>query len=184
MDDTEIIELYFKRDEQAVKETDSKYGRLCRSIAYNILNNREDAEECVSDAYMGVWKSIPPARPYSLVSFVCRIARNVSLKRLEYIRREKRSQAVLVSLEELESVLPDRRYAPDVSDENVGKLIGRFLRGQKEDVRYVFIRRYYFFDSVAEIARRCSFSESKVKNMLFHTRNKLRDFLIREGVEI
>ena len=91
MDDLRIIELYFGRDEQAIKETDAKYGKLCHSIAYNILNNHEDSEECVNDTYVGVWNAIPPTRPNNFMSFVCRIARNLSLKRLEFMKREKRS---------------------------------------------------------------------------------------------
>lgn len=184
MEDLRIIELYFERDERAIKETDAKYGKLCRSVAYNILNNHEDSEECVNNVYAGVWNAIPPTRPNNFMSFVCKIARNLSLKRLEFIKREKRSRDVLISLEELEDVLPDESYAPDVSDEDVGKLISKFLRRQKEDVRNVFIRKYYFFDSIGEIAERYSFTESKVKNMLFYTRNKLKDYLIKEGVEL
>ena len=184
MDDQQIIDLYFDRNEQAITETDVKYGKLCHSIAYNILSNREDSEECVNDTYIGVWNAIPPTRPNNFMAFVCRIARNLSLKRLEFLKREKRSADVILSLDELSAVLPDERYAPDVSDEDVGRLISQFLRTQKEDVRNVFIRKYYFFDSVKEIAERYSFTESKVKNMLFFTRNKLKDYLIKEGVEI
>lgn len=184
MDDARIIELYFERNEEAIKETDVKYGKLCHSIAYNILNNYEDSEECVNDTYVGVWNAIPPTRPNNFMAFVCKIVRNLSLKRLEFVKREKRSADVLMSLEEFETILPDERYAPDVSDEEVGKLISQFLRSQKKDVRNVFVRKYYFFDSVEEIAKRYSFTKSKVKNMLFHTRNKLRDYLIKEGVEL
>ena len=184
MDDLRIIELYFKRDEQAIKETDVKYGKLCHNIAYNILNNHEDSQECVNDTYVGAWNAIPPTRPNNLMSFVCRIVRNLSLKRLEFLKREKRSAEVILSLDELAAVLPDERYAPNASDEDVGKLISKFLRKQKEDARNVFIRKYYFFDSIEEIAERYGFTESKVKNMLFYTRNKLRDYLIKEGVEI
>lgn len=184
MDDPKIIELYFERDEQAIRETDAKYGRLCHSIAYKILNNHEDSQECVNDTYAGVWNAIPPTRPNNFMAFVCKIARNLSLKRLEFMKREKRSPEVLISLEELAEVLSDERYAPDASDEDVGKLISKFLRGQKEDIRNVFIRKYYFFDSVGEIAERYSFTESKVKNMLFYTRNKLKDYLIKEGVAV
>ena len=184
MDDLKIIELYFERNEQAIKETDAKYGKLCHSIAYNVLHNYEDCEECVSDTYMGVWNAIPPTRPDNFMSFVCKIARNLSLKRLEFMTREKRSADVLLSLNELAAVLPDERYAPNVSDEDVGKLISAFLRRQKEEVRTVFIRKYYYFDSIEEIAKHCGFTKSKVKNMLFYTRTKLKDYLIKEGVEI
>lgn len=184
IDDMKIIELYFERDEQAIKETDSKYGKLCHSIAYNILNNREDSEECVNDTYVGVWNAIPPTRPNNFMAFICKIARNLSLKRLEFTKREKRSADIIISFEDLAAVLPDERYAPNISDEDIGKIISEFLRNQKEDAKNVFIRKYYFFDSISEIAKRYSFTESKVKNMLFYTRNKLKDYLIREGVEI
>ena len=107
MDDLRIIELYFERDEQAIKETDAKYGKLCHSIAYNILNHHEDSEECVNDTYVGVWNAIPPTRPSNFMSFVCKIARNLSLKRLEFMKREKRSADVMLSLDELESVLSE-----------------------------------------------------------------------------
>ena len=183
-DDLRIIELYFDRNEQAITETDTKYGKLCHSIAYNILNNHEDSEECVNDTYVGVWNAIPPTRPNNFMSFVCKVARNLSLKRLEFMKREKRSAEVILSLDELAAVLPDDRYAPDVSDEDVGKLISKFLSSQEKYVRDVFIRKYFYFDSIREIAKRYSFTESKVKNMLFYTRNKLKDYLNKEGVEI
>ena len=184
MDDLSIIELYFARDEQAIKETDAKYGRLCHSIAYNILNNNEDSEECVNDTYIGVWNTIPPTRPNNFMAFICRITRNLSLKRIEAVARQKRSQATIVSLDELSEVLPDERIAVDTTDEDIGKAISDFLRNEKEDVRNVFIRKYYFFDSIGDIAKRYGFTESKVKNMLYQTRNKLKEYLIKEGVEI
>ena len=184
MEDPQIIELYFARDEQAIRETEVKYGKLCHRIAYNILNNREDAEECVNDTYVGVWNAIPPARPERFLPFVCKIARNLALKRLEFLTREKRSRAVLVSLHELEDVLPDDRIPPDLQDEEIGRLIGDFLREQKEDVRNVFVRKYFYFDSIAEIAERYAFTESKVKNMLFHTRNKLKVYLTKKGFDL
>lgn len=184
MNDLSIIELYFARDEQAIKETDARYRKLCHSIAYNILNNSEDSEECVNDTYVGVWNAIPPESPNNFKAFVCKITRNLSLKRLETMSRQKRSQAILVSLDELSEVLPDDSIADSVSDEDVGKLISDFLRNEKEEIRNVFIRKYYFFDSIGDIALRYSFTESKVKNMLHHTRIKLKDYLIKEGVEL
>ena len=184
MDDLSIIELYFARDEQAIKETDTKYGKLCHSIAYNILNNNEDSEECVNDTYIGVWNTIPPTRPNNFMAFVCRITRNLSLKRIEAMARQKRSQATIVSLDELAEVLSDESIADGISDEDIGKAISDFLRNEKEDARNVFIRKYYFFDSIGDIAKRYGFTESKVKNMLYHTRNKLKEYLIKEGVEI
>lgn len=183
MDDLKIIELYFKRSEEAIKETEVKYGRLCHSIAYNILSNDEDSKECVNDTYISLWNAIPPTKPQNFMAFICKIARNLSLKRLEFISREKRSRDMTLSFEELEAILP-AQYTADVSDENIGKLISEFLKKQKSDTRNIFIRRYYFFDSIKDIAKRYSFSESKVKNMLFQTRNKLKDYLIKEGVYV
>ena len=184
MNDLSIIELYFARDEEAIKQTDIKYGKLCHSVAYNILNNNGDSEECVNDTYIGVWDAIPPSKPNNFMAFVCKITRNLSLKRLEAMSRQKRSQATIVSLDELAEVLPDGSIADGVSDEEIGKLISDFLRNKKSEIRDVFIRKYYFFDSIGDIARRYDFTESKVKNMLHHTRTKLKDFLIKEGIEI
>ncbi len=184
MDDLRIIELYFARDERAIRETDLKLGKLCHGIAYNILKNREDSEECVNDAYMGVWDAIPPTRPQNLTAFVCRITRNLALKRLEASTRQKRSQGAVVSLDELAEILPDESIAESMTDESLGKLISDFLRQEKADARNVFIRKYYFFDSVEAIAERYGFTESKVKNMLYHTRNKLKAYLIKEGFEL
>ena len=184
MEDSKIIELYFERNEEAIRETDVKYGKLCYRIAHNILNNREDSEECVNDTYMGAWNTIPPTRPDNFMAFLSKITRNLSLRRLEFLTREKRSAAIVLSLDELAGVLPDERFSPEASDEYVGKLISAFLRNQKEDARNVFIRKYFFFDSIREISVRYSFTESKVKNMLFRTRNKLKEYLIKEGIEL
>ena len=184
MEDHEIVELYFSRDEEALRKTDVKYGKLCHSIAYNVLKNEEDAEECVNDTYIGVWNAIPPQKPENFMAFVCKIARNLALKRLEFQARQKRSQAILISFSELEEMLPDESIAPDATNEEIGKLISSFLRKEKADIRRVFIRKYYFFDSVSEIAERYGFTESKVKNMLYHTRNKLKEYFIKEGIEI
>lgn len=184
MEDSKIIELYFERSEQAIKETEMKYGKLCYVIANNVLNNNEDSKECVNDTYMGVWNTVPPTKPNCFKAFICKITRNLSLKRLEFLKREKRSADIVLSLDELAGILPDEHYAPDVSDEDIGKLISDFLKNQKEDIRNVFIRKYFFFDSTKDIAKRYGFTESKIKNMLFLTRNKLKDFLIKEGVEI
>ena len=184
MDDLSIIELYFARDEQAIKETDKKYGKLCYRIAYNILNNNEDSEECVNDTYIGVWNAIPPTRPKSLMAFLCKITRNISLKRIEAMARQKRSQATIVSLDELAEILPDESIGENITNDNLTELISDFLRKEKADVRNVFIRKYYFFDSVGDIAKRYGFTEDKVKSMLYHTRKKLKDHFIKEGVKL
>ena len=184
MDDLMIIELYFARNEQAVRETDIKYGRLCFRLAVNILGNDEDAEECVNDIYLSLWNKIPPARPNNFMAFICKIARNLSLKKQDYNKALKRTSSSIVSITELEDILPDNSIAPDVSNDEISRIISDFLRHEKADTRNVFIRKYWFFDSISDIAARYSFTESKVKSMLYHTRNKLRDYLKKEGVEI
>ena len=184
MDDRKIIELFQKRDEEAIRQTELKYGKLSRGIAAHILSNREDAEECVNDALLGLWNAIPPAEPEHFPAFFSKITRNLALKKYAFLNREKRSREITVSLSELEEIIPDERVSADFSGEALGKLISGFLRGEKEDARNVFIRKYFYFDSVKEIAGKYRFTESKVKNMLFHTRNRLREYLRREGVEI
>ncbi len=182
MEDYTIIELFFARNERAIRETDEKYGRLCRRVAYNILNDDRDCEECISDTYLTLWNTIPPQKPANFTAFVCKITRNLSLKKLEYNTAKKRDSRLEISLAELEETLPDTRFTADAEEESVGALVNQFLRKQKKNVRNVFIRRYYFFDGIAEIAARYGYGESKVKSMLFHTRNKLKKFLEERGV--
>ena len=184
MDDLQIIELYFSRDERAISETDQKYGKLCRSIVYNILSSHEDTEECVNDTYIGTWYSIPPVRPSKFSAFLCRIARNTSLKRLEYRRARKRGQEVYVSFSELENMAADDEIDSFVTAEYLGRMISRFLRTEKAEVRNVFLRRYWFFDSIGVISDMYGFSESKVKNMLYQCRKRFREYLKKEGIHV
>lgn len=183
-EDSAIIELFYKRDENAIAHAERKYKKLCMRIAVNILTNEEDSEECVNDTLLGVWNSIPPAKPDSLRAYICRIARNNALKRLRFNNAEKRSLDKAVSLSEIEEIIPDEKLRPDISNEEIGKLISAFLEKQKPDTRKVFVRKYWFFDTIEDIARDYSYSESKVKNILYRMRNKLRDYLEKEGVEI
>lgn len=184
MDDLLIIEMYFARDEQAIKETDVKYGKHCFRLAHNILFNIQDSEECVNDTYLAVWNKIPPTRPNNFIAFLCKIVRNLSMKKLDYNLALKRNQDITISFSELEAIMPDNRMASECEYENLGKVISEFLRREKEDARNVFIRKYYFFDSVSDIAKKYSFTESKVKNMLYHSRNRLKDYLKKEGIEV
>ncbi len=184
MDDLQIIGLYFARDERAIDETSAKYGKLCFSLANNILGDKGDAEECVNDTYLSVWNAIPPARPEHFSAFICKITRNLSLKKLEFKNALKRKPSALLSFDELEAVLPDERISPDMGEEELGRLISVFLCGESEAARNVFIRRYFGLDSIGEIAERYSFTESKVKSLLYHSRKRLKNFLKKEGVEI
>ena len=184
MDDIRIIELFFARNEQAIKETDIKYGRLCFSVANKILENTEDSEECVNDTYLTAWNKIPPTRPNYLAAFLCKITRLLSLKKLELMNALKRTSVMTVSFEELESVLPDGKIALSTKEEDLGQLISDFLRQENDVARNVFLRKYLFFDTVAQIAERYGLNENTVKSMLFRTRNRLREYLRKEGVEV
>ncbi len=182
MKDIEIIDLFFKRDEGAISATDEKYGRLCHRIAYNILNNEGEAEECKNDTYLSLWKSIPPTKPNNFKAFVAKVARNLSLKRFEYNSAQKRASNFAVSLSELEEFLPDEHFSFEIEDEQLGDLINSFLNGEKNDARRAFIKRYFFGDDIKSIAKDLGFSESKVKSLLFNTRHRLKEFLVQKGV--
>ncbi len=184
MDDKSIIDLFFNRNEDAIKETERKYGKLCFGIAKNILSNDQDAEECVNDTYLGAWNSIPPERPKNFMAYISRIARNIALKRYEYYTADKRNAYELVSLHELEEVLADEDAPDALSEEELGEILNDFLRNEKEDARNVFVRKYWYFDSLESIAQRYSFSITKVKSMLFHTRNRLKSYLKTRGIYV
>ena len=183
MEDAEIVELFTARDERAVAEVKAKYGGVCRSVAMSMLRNREDAEECTSDVYMVLWSNIPPA-PANLKAYICRVAKNMCLKRIEYNSAGKRSDEGKVSISELSEELRGEDPAVRQSDMEFGEIISRFLRSQKTETRVVFLRRYWLMESVEEIAARFSFSKSKVKSMLFRTRNNLEKYLRKEGIDI
>jgi len=181
VDDRSIIELFFARDEQAITQTAEKYGKLCHGIAKGVLGNDQDAEECVSDTYVGLWNAIPPERPEHLCAYICRITRNLSLKKLTSLSRAKRDRALTVSFAELEEILPDE-CCEGRREGEIAEHINAFLRTQSAQVRNVFIRKYFFFDSTKEIAKRYGFSQSKVKSMLYHTRQRLKEYLKKEGI--
>ena len=183
MEDNAIIELYWARSELAIRETELKYGRLFHQIANNILHNPADAEECVNDVYLGAWNAIPPARPRILTAFLCRIARNLALKKYQQIHAARRNPAVAVSYEELEECLADGGSDDqNIADDQLADCINRFLDTLDGVSRQVFVRRYWYFDSVKEIMRRFRMSKSKVESMLFRTRHKLRTWIEEEGL--
>ena len=184
IDDKKIIELYFERNEQAIKETDIKYGKLCHKIAYNVLNNRQDSEECVNTTYLEVWNRIPPTRSAKFKAYISIIVRDISIDKLRHLTAKKRSADMVMALDELTEVLPDERHAPGRNDEEIGKLIRIFLRKQKEEVQRVFVLKYFYFESNRAIAEKYGFTERKVTNMLARTRNKLKKYLIEEGIYI
>ena len=183
MRDEQIIDLYWARDERAITETDLAYGRLCRSLSRRILKNAEDAEECVSDAWLRLWQRIPPDKPDNFGAYLIRILRNLCLDRLRADSAAKRGgRAITVSLEELTSVTGRRNAESGLMAEELGRAVDRFLRTQSELARNVFLRRYYFFDERAEIARRYEISAAQVSVLLSRTRKRLRTYLQKEGL--
>ena len=184
MEDEKIIALFWARNEQAVKETDIAYGRRLYVLSNNILNNREDAQECVSDTYMETWKSIPPKRPKYFYAFLAAICRNVSLNRLDWYLAEKRKAEVVSLTQEMESCIPDRHLEGDFDRRELRRLLETFLAGLPKESRLIFLRRYLYVDTVAEIAARYGIRESKVKTQLHRTRKKLHAFLEKEGIRV
>ena len=186
MDDKQIVDLYWTRSERAIEETEEKYGKYCYSIAYNILYNTQDSEECVNDTYMQAWNSIPPQRPHFLSSFLGKITRNLALNKYKYYAAQKRGLGkVNIVLEELSECLPSQKDTEKIlEDKFVVEILNKFLEKQKPKIRKIFVRRYWYLDSIKEIANDYRISESNVKMTLIRTRNSLKDYMEKEGISI
>lgn len=183
MEDEEIVALFWSRSPQAIEELDKKYGRLCHRLADNIVNSREDAEECVNDAYLGLWNAIPPTNPRPLRAYLVKVVRNVAWKVCERRQAAKRSGCT-VALEELEECLTDGKTVEDeVEARELAQLIEAFLDTLTVRERVIFMRRYGFLDSYGEIARRVGISEKNVSVRLSRMRRKLRDYLRQQEVQ-
>ena len=185
MDDKDILNLYFARDEQALGKTADKYGTYCMSIAYGILGDKSDSEECVNDTYLRAWNSIPPNRPESLRTYLGKLTRNLAYDVFRKHSATRRVDSELVnSLEELSTCISSCDTVESRIDSMVlGEALNRFLEGEGENERRVFVRRYWYNGSVGEIAESYGMSEGKVKMMLYRMRKKLRSFLEREGIK-
>lgn len=184
MEDSQIVALFWERSERAVEETAAKYGRYCYTIAYNILTNKEDADESVNDTYMRAWERIPPHRPSVLSTFLGKITRRISLNRWRHKSAEKRGGGeVMLALDELsECVASDQTTERAIEQKELSQSISRFLGMLPETERDVFVSRYWFLAGIREISGRFHFSESKTKTMLFRTREKLKKYLSEEGL--
>lgn len=183
MEDNQIIELYWQRSENAIAETSTKYGKLLRKIAMNIVGNYSDAEECENDTYVATWNAIPPTRPNILSAFLGKIARNIALNRYEYNKAQKRNNEFDLVLSELEECIASKNTVEATVEEGVvASMLDDFLEGLKKETRVIFVRRYWYSDSVKDIAKRLQISESKVKTVLFRTRKELQDYLAERGV--
>ena len=185
MNDKNIVDLYFNRDEEAITQTDKKYGRYCYSIAYNILMSREDAEESVSDTYMTAWRAIPPRRPSVLSTFLGKITRHISIDRWRERSAYKRGGGeVTLVLEELKDCVAGlQNVEMEYERKELIRAYVKFLDMLPDTERRVFLCRYWYVDSVEAIAEKFGFSQSKVKTMLYRTRAKLRKQLAEEGLQ-
>ena len=185
MQDSKIIDLFFERSEQAITELSLKYEKLCRKIAVNILGNEEDSRECINDSYLGVWNTVPPKRPENLKYYLCRIVRNNALKRFHSNTAAKRNSHYDVALQELEGCLPDEgSIEKEMTSAEITRLVDSFLEKQNQENRVIFTRRYFFSDSIGDIAKRVGMSESNISVRLNRMRKSLRNHLEKEGIEI
>ena len=183
IDDEKIIDLFFERSEQGIREMDIKYGKICHNLSYNIVNNRQDAEECVNDAYLGAWNAIPPVRPNPLLSYIVKIVRNISLK--IYWRKEaaKRSGHYTIALEEIEGCIADQKTVEDeIEARELARIIEEFLDTLTLENRVIFMRRYWFADSYKDIAEFMGLSEKNISVRLTRIREKMKQYLIEREV--
>ena len=184
MEDKDIVDLYWQRSERAIAETESKYGGYCRSIAGRILQNDEDAEECVSDTWLRAWNAMPTDRPSALATFLGRITRNLAISLIRSKNRVKRGSGELpLALDELNDCIPSELdVARSYEIKEFQQAVGSFVASLPETDQKIFVARYWYMTPVKEIAKRLSYSESKTKSILFRLRNQLRDRLKEEGL--
>lgn len=184
MEDTDILDLYFARNEEAIRQTDAVYGRKLYRLADRILQDALDSEEVVSDTYMKAWETIPPQRPDCFYAYLAKICRFFALGKLDWKMAAKRRAEVVSLTEEMALCIPDRRKEAEVTAQEIGRAMNAFLAELPQESRLIFLRRYWFCDTIAEIAERYGISESKVKMRLHRTRTKLANYLNKEGIGI
>lgn len=184
MEDQKIVDLFFARSEQAIKMLAEKYEKLLYKISYNILSDHEDVMECVNDTYLGTWNAIPPQRPDPLSAFVCRITRNLSLKKYRSKTAAKRNCQMVVALDELGDVILVPSIEEEWNAKELGRAIDTFLESLSRENRILFVRRYWFLDSVKDVAEWMNMSENLVSVRLNRIRKQLRQYLEKEGFSI
>lgn len=184
MEDTEIVELYWARDERAIEESDAKYGPLCRSIALRILGIPEDGEECVSDTWLRAWNAMPPQRPARLGAFLGKITRNLALDRWRREHAEKRFVGeTALALEELEDCVSGTTLEEEAQRREVVRALNAFLRSLRQGDRELFLRRYWGMETLETLAKAQGMSRSALYRRLGKLREKLRDYLRKEGID-
>ena len=183
MEDSRIVELYWQKNADAIKATDSKYGAYCFTIADNILRNKEDSEECVNDTWLNAWNAMPPQKPTKLQMFLAKITRNLSFNRFIARSANKRGggEIVLILDELAECIASESDVVNEYEARELGQCIRRFVRSLPEREGNVFVRRYFFTEPVAEVAKRCNLTDNNVMVILSRTRKKLKTHLIKEG---
>ena len=184
MTDAEIIALYWSRNEDAIAQTDLVYGRKLHTLADRIVQNFEDAQECVSDTYLKTWDTIPPQRPNYFFAYLAKICRHCSLGVLDFKNAAKRKGEVVALTQEMEACIPDPQHERRLEGEELGEILNSFLETLPYESRVIFLRRYWYLDTVAQIADRCGITQSKVKTQLHRTRTKLHAFLEKEGITV
>lgn len=183
--DEKIIDLFFQRSQQAICELDMKYGKICHTLSYHIVNNEQDAEECVNDAYLGAWNTIPPAHPNPLLSYVVKIVRNISLKLYWKKEAAKRSSIYTIAMEEIEPCIADLQTVEDeIETRELARMIQCFLDTLTLKERVIFMRRYAYMDTYADIAKQVGISEKNVSVRLSLIRQKMRKYLMEREVSI
>ncbi len=183
MEDRQIVQLFWARDEDAIRQSSTKYGRMLSRLSYSLLSSHEDAEECVSDTYVAAWNNMPTDFPDYLGAYLSKIVRRISINRLRYRERSKRGAGVTTLLDELSECIPDT-FTPDdqYQNERLGELLRGFVERLDRDKRIIFIKRYFSSESIYEIAVEMGMSEGKVKSILFRTRESLKKILEKEGL--
>lgn len=185
MEDKQIVDLYWERSETAIVETERKYGRYCHYIAYQILHNDEDAKEVVNDTYLKTWNTIPPQRPDPLKPYVGMISRQLALDVYEAQHAQKRSGQVPLVLDELSECISDHESGADIGESvALSDSLSRFIWALPRRTRNIFVRRYFYMSSIAEIAKDFTMKESNVTMLLLRTRRKLEQFLKKEGFDL
>ena len=182
MKDDEIIALYFRRDEDAIRQTELAYGGKLYNLSYRLLWNREDAEESVSDTYMKAWENIPPTKPTFFYAYLAKICRFLAMGKLDWNNAAKRKAEVVELSDEMENCIPDLSREMQIQSQELGALLSEFLGTLSPENRKIFMRRYWYAESIAEIAQRFQLGESNIKTKLMRTRNALRSFLEKEGI--
>ncbi len=185
MNDETIVELYWQRQERAITETQKKYGPYLHQIANNILQNREDSQESVNDTYLAAWNSIPPHRPQILQAYLVKLIRRIAIDCYRKRNRDKRKDdQYALSLDELSDCIPSNSTQEALDEKLLAEAIGQYLRTLPKMSRVAFVGRYYYLDSLREVADYCHMTESKLKSLLFRLRKGLRDYLIKEGYNL